>query len=63
LEQFPDSGRFPPKLPKSDYREVIVGPCCIFYRSAKEKVYIVYVMRGERKLRKFMIDERAKISS
>ena len=63
LEQFPESGRRPPELPKSEYREVIVGPCRIFYRSAQKKVYIVYVMRGERKLRKFMIDERAKNSS
>ena len=63
LEQFPDSGRRPPELLESEYREIIVGPCRIFYRSANEKIYIVYVMRGERKLRKFMIDERAKNSS
>lgn len=63
LEQFPDSGRHPPELLESEYREVFVGPCRIFYRTANENVYIVYVMRGERKLRKFMIDERAKDSS
>ena len=63
LEQFPDSGRHPPEMLESEYREVIVGPCRIFYRLANEEVYIVYVMRGERKLRKFMLDERAKNSS
>jgi toxin ParE1/3/4 len=63
LEQFPDSGRRSPELLESEYREVIVGPCRIFYRTASEEVFIVYVMRGERKLRKFMIDERAKSSS
>jgi len=63
LEQFPDSGRHPPELAKSEYREVIAGPCRIFYRTTNEDVYIVYVMRGERKLRKYMINERAKNSS
>ena len=60
LEQFPESGRIPPELEHSRYREIIVGPCRIFYRSDNEqnKVYILYVMRGERQLRKYLIDER-----
>ena len=32
LEQTPKSGRVPPELKRSRYREVIVGPCRIFYR-------------------------------
>ncbi len=63
LEQFPKSGRVPPELKRSRYREVIVGPCRIFYRINKDKVYILYVMRGERQLRKFLIEERSKNSS
>lgn len=61
LEQFPESGRIPPELEHSRYREIIIGPCRIFYRSDNEqnKVYILYVMRGERQLRKYLIDERA----
>lgn len=61
LEQFPESGCIPPELEHSRYREIIVGPCRIFYRSDNEqnKVYILYVMRGERQLRKYLIDERA----
>ena len=61
LEQFQESGRIPPELEHSRYREIIVGPCRIFYRSDNEqnKVYILYVMRGERQLRKYLIDERA----
>ncbi|HEB86813.1 MAG TPA: type II toxin-antitoxin system RelE/ParE family toxin [Gammaproteobacteria bacterium] len=62
LEQFPKSGRVPPELKGSRYREVIVGPCRIFYRINKDKVYILYVMRGERQLRKYLIEERAKNS-
>ena len=63
LKEFPKSGRVPPELKGSRYREVIVGPCRIFYRIDKNKIYILYVMRGERKLRKYLIEERAKNSS
>ena len=59
LEQFPESGRLPPELEGSRYREVIAGPCPVFYRSEQGKVYILHVMRGERQLRKYLIDERA----
>ncbi|HEY8158818.1 MAG TPA: type II toxin-antitoxin system RelE/ParE family toxin [Methylobacter sp.] len=51
LEQFPESGRIPPELERSMYREVIVGSCRIVYRVDQDKVYIVYVMRGERQPR------------
>lgn len=59
LEQFPNSGRSPPELNDSRYREIIVGPCRIFYRTEKQAVYIIYVMRSERKLRKYLLDDRA----
>ena len=61
LEKFPQSGRKPPELKKSRYREIIVNPCRIFYRIEKEKVYILYVMRSERQLRKYLIYARARI--
>ena len=60
LKEFPKSGRVPPELKRSRYREVIVGPCRIFYRVDQNKIYILYVMRGERKLRIYLIEERAK---
>ena len=61
LEQYPESGRIPPELEHSQYREIIVGPCRIFYRNDKKqnKVFILYVMRGERELRRYLIDGRA----
>ncbi|MFO7994330.1 MAG: type II toxin-antitoxin system RelE/ParE family toxin [Marinobacter sp.] len=31
LEDFPQSGRIPPELPDSVYREVVAPPCRIFY--------------------------------
>ena len=60
LEQHPQSGRKPPEFKKTTYREVIVGPCRIFYRIDKKKIYILYVMRGERLLRKYLLEERKK---
>ena len=63
LEQFPESGRRPPELERSKYREIIVGPCRIFYRVEQSKVYILYVMRGERRLRKYLLDEREQENS
>lgn len=59
LEQFPKSGRKPPELNNFRYLEIIAGPCRIFYRIEKRDVYIIYVMRSERRLRKYLLDERA----
>ncbi len=59
LEIFPESGRVPPELENSDYREVIVSPCRIFYhfdQGEEGSVYILHVMRGERQLRKFVLE-------
>jgi toxin ParE1/3/4 len=60
LEDHPLSGRHPPELEKgSRYREVVSGPCRIFYRVENEKVYILYVMRGERELRAYLLNDRS----
>ena len=63
LEQFPESGQKPPEFKKSRYREVIVDPCRIFYRIEKENIYILYVMRSERQLRKYLLNARANENS
>lgn len=55
LENFPQSGRIPPELPNSVYREVMVPPCRIFYRDDEKRVLILYVMREERQLRAYML--------
>ncbi|MGI2139507.1 type II toxin-antitoxin system RelE/ParE family toxin [Pseudidiomarina sp. PP-1MA] len=55
LENFPKSGRIPPELPDSVYREVVVPPCRIFYREDEQRVLVLYVMREERQLRAFML--------
>jgi len=63
LEQFPKSGCKPPELKKSRYLEIVVNPCRIFYRIEKEKIYILYVMRSERKLKNYLLEDRANKNS
>lgn len=59
LADFPLSGRFIPELEHPQYRELIVKPCRIFYRVNNDTVYILHVMRSERQLRHYLLDERA----
>jgi len=56
LESFPKSGPIPPELHNSIYREVVVPPCRIFYREDGNHVLILYVMRVERQLRAYMLE-------
>ncbi len=56
LENFPKSGRIPPELPNSVYRDVVVPPCRVFYREDEKQVLILYVMRDERQLRAYMLE-------
>jgi len=58
LEAHPKSGKRPPELPRTPYREVVVAPCRIFYRIERDAVYILYVMRSERLLRSYLLDLR-----
>src|SRR5690554_3505591 len=55
LEDFPQSGRIPPELPDSVYREIVVRPCRIFYGEDDKRVLILYVMREGRQLRAYML--------
>ena len=61
LEQHPESGRFPSELNGKRYKEIVVGPCRIFHRIDvdQDTVFILYVMRGERTLRKFILNDRS----
>lgn len=56
LENFPKSGRIPPELPDSVYRELVVPPCRIFYREDEQRVFVIYVMWEERQLRVYMLE-------
>jgi len=56
LERFPQSGRVPPELPGSIYRELCVNPCRVIYRCDGDRVFIIHVMRQERQLRKLLLE-------
>ena len=63
LEQAPKSCRVPPELKRSRYREVIVGPCRIFYRPTSDSIFVLHIMRSERMLRRYILNERENQSS
>ncbi len=58
LEVHPDSGSKPPELKRSRYRQIVEPPCRVFYRYDGEKVFVLYVMRSERLLRKGRLKSR-----
>ncbi len=58
LQTFPESGRILPELEHLSYREVVVTPCRVFYKQDGFKVFILFVMRSERDLRKFLLSKQ-----
>lgn len=52
LRRFPASGSLPPELAGRRYRQIIEPPCRVFYRVQLGTVFILHVMRAERKLRR-----------
>lgn len=61
LEQFPESGRLVGEVREMGYREVIVNPCRIIFKLEEDTVYILHVVRQERELRRFVIQETAQV--
>ncbi len=57
LEMFPASGREPPELPNSVYREIVYSPCRTFYRQQADMVLILHVMREEMQLRQYLLGD------
>ncbi len=56
LNEFPESGKTPIELQGFSYREIVVPPCRIFYKLENDNVYIIYVMRQEQALIKFILN-------
>ena len=56
----PESGSVPRELRRSRYRQIVEPPCRIFYRYDGKRVYVLYVMRGEMRFRKFKLVKREK---
>jgi toxin ParE1/3/4 len=56
----PNSGSKPKELRGSRYRQIVEPPCRVFYRYDGQRVYILYVMRGEMRFRKSKLVKRGK---
>ncbi len=51
LRKHPHLGSMPKELRGTRYRHLIISPVRIFYRQEGSKIYLVHVMRGERRFR------------
>jgi plasmid stabilization system protein ParE len=60
LVDHPESGSRPQELGRSRYRQIVEPPCRVFYRYDGHKVFILYVMRSERLLRRSRLAARTK---
>lgn len=57
LSTHPESGRVPSEIAEFNYREVVVNPLRIFYSYREDKVFILFVMRQEQDLRRFLLSQ------
>ena len=60
LAAHPNSGSKPPELKGWSYRQIVEPSCRVFYRREGDTVYVLYVMRGEKKLRSSTLRKRRK---
>ena len=60
LAVHPEGGSRPQELGRSRYRQIVEPPCRLFYRYDGHKVFILYVMRSERLLRRGRLAARGK---
>jgi len=58
LAKYPQSGSRPKELRASRYRQIVEPPCRVFYRYDGKRVFVLYVMRGEMRLRRSQLVER-----
>jgi toxin ParE1/3/4 len=58
LQTYPESGSRPLELKRSRYRQIVEPSCRVFYRYDGVRVYVLYVMRAERPLRKAQLAGR-----
>ena len=58
LVEQPESGSHPPEMRRSRYRQIVEPPYRVFYRCDGVRVFVLYVMRGEMRLRKTRLIKR-----
>ena len=61
LQSDPEIGSKPQELKGWRYRQIVEPPCRVFYRYDGRRVYILYVMRSERLLRRERLAAREKM--
>ena len=60
LVLFPESGSKPLELGRATrYRQIVEPPCRVFYRFDGSSVYVLHVMRSQRRLRPGLLAKRA----
>ncbi|MBI2982394.1 MAG: type II toxin-antitoxin system RelE/ParE family toxin [Deltaproteobacteria bacterium] len=58
LGRFPNLGAVVPELRSLPYRQLFISPCRVFYKLQKGKIFIVFVMRSERRFSGEVIHKR-----
>jgi len=58
LEDHPFSGKTVEEIGSTVYRELVIPPCRVFYRTEKGFIIIIHVIRGERRLFLDLLVER-----
>jgi toxin ParE1/3/4 len=66
LQAHPESGSLPPELRRFTrrYRQIVEPPCRVFYRYDRrsKSIFVLYIMRGEMRLRKSRLLKRSRES-
>ncbi len=56
LSTHPEIGSYPSEIQNKRYRQILCGPCRIFYRIENKVVLIVHVFRGERLISESLLE-------
>ena len=60
LSEHPRSGSTLPELPGWRYRQLIEPPCRVIYRQEQNLVFILHVVRSERRLKRNLLAKRSR---
>ena len=62
LGELPETGSRLPEMRQSRYRQIVEAPCRVIYRYDGSRVFVLYVMRGEMRLRRSRLLKRERDS-
>lgn len=58
LSKHPESGSRVPEMRQAGYRQIVEPPRRVFYRYDGARIFVLFVMRGEMRLRKTKLTRR-----